>query len=463
MAEENDFTKTLTEALNGRADWIEKSELPKLKEELRTFHTGFASLYNLYLKKKLINEDPYKQEAKIVELQVPSSTPFSDAERLDQLTRRLADYDNQLDFLVNFYQFSAEFLTLNRIKLILGLVKYIDWTNLTPDSQNPITRAVSEMTNQIKMGADPLTLGLIGKSLSHVNKSIAPTMGYLKTLSDYQREVYKLDLRDVTGGMSQSDASNVQAVKKKFAQVKKGTPFYPDLVEEVIKEDYSGEGPALREALLKRLQVADAKPKAVKAEVSFKSILIDGVYGLGGMAQTLTEIAGKMDSSQAVLQARKQGLMQKIKKLLKQAFNKEQDAVVYDLEYIDPVKGVPVREKVNYNVFRSDLERKIRTLSPLGARGPASSKLEAMQDEQLVGFLERNVRDLQSMHKTLGALDEFFKASVDREDRDKVKGIKPELGSIKNAILRANAKRHEYGAQKEEEEQLKRLGVHSEP
>jgi len=288
-------------------------------------------------------------------------------------------------------------------------------------------------------------------------------MGYLKTLSDYQREVYKLDLRDVTGGMSQSDASNVQAVKKKFAQVKKGTPFYPDLVEEVIKEDYSGEGPALREALLKRLQVADAKPKAVKAEVSFKSILIDGVYGLGGMAQTLTEIAGKMDSSQAVLQARKQGLMQKIKKLLKQAFNKEQDAVVYDLEYIDPVKGVPVREKVNYNVFRSDLERKIRTLSPLGARGPASSKLEAMQDEQLVGFLERNVRDLQSMHKTLGALDEFFKASVDREDRDKVKGIKPELGSIKNAILRANAKRHEYGAQKEEEEQLKRLGVHSEP
>jgi hypothetical protein len=48
---------------------------------------------------------------------------------------------------------------------------------------------------------------------------------------------------------------------------------------------------------------------------------------------------------------------------------------------------------------------------------------------------------------------------VDKEDRDKIRGIKPELGTIKNAILRANSKRHEYSAQKEEEEQLKRLGV----
>ena len=63
------------------------------------------------------------------------------------------------------------------------------------------------------------------------------------------------------------------------------------------------------------------------------------------------------------------------------------------------------------------------------------------------------------MHKTLTALDDFFKSEVDRADRDKVKGVKPELSTIKNAIVRANAKRHEYSAQKEEHEQLKRLGV----
>ena len=88
-----------------------------------------------------------------------------------------------------------------------------------------------------------------------------------------------------------------------------------------------------------------------------------------------------------------------------------------------------------------------------------TQKLEAMQEEQLVGFLERNIKELQTLHKVLSALDEFFKAEVDKDDRDKVKGIKPELSTVKNALVKANAKRHEYNAQKEEEEQLRRLGV----
>jgi hypothetical protein len=76
--------------------------------------------------------------------------------------------------------------------------------------------------------------------------------------------------------------------------------------------------------------------------------------------------------------------------------------------------------------------------------------------------LEKNIRETQMMHKTLTALDEYFKTSADRDVRERIKGIKPELGTIKNVIIRANAKRHEYGAQKEEEEQLKRLGVNPE-
>jgi hypothetical protein len=43
-----------------------------------------------------------------------------------------------------------------------------------------------------------------------------------------------------------------------------------------------------------------------------------------------------------------------------------------------------------------------------------------------------------------------------------VKGIKPELATIKNAIVRANQDRYEYSAQKEEEEQMKRLGINQE-
>ena len=459
MAENNDYKTALAEALKAREEWLERSELPKLKEELRLYHTGFASLYNLYLKKGLIHEDPYKQEAKIGELEVPSAAAFSDAEKLEQLTQRLANFDNQLDFLVNFYQFGPEFLNMDRIKRILGLVKYIDWIHLTPDSQSPMTKAVAEMTNQIKMGSDAITMSLISESLANLNRSFNPIMGYLKLLTEYQREAYKSDFRDVITSISESDSANLPLLKKKLNQAKPGMPFYPDLVDEIVKEDFSKDGPQLREIVLKKLQVESDKPKKEDAPVSFKHILIEGIYGLGGTAVTFVEILNKLTENQTVYENKKQSFMQKIKKVIQQMFNKEPDPIIYELEYIDPVKSLPVKEKINYISFRNDLERKIRTLSPMASRGTSNSRLEAQAEEQLIGFLERNIRELQYIHKILTALDEFFKVSVDKEDRNRIKGIKPELGTIKNAIVRANSKRHEYTAQKEEEEQLRRLGV----
>jgi hypothetical protein len=460
MAENTDYRKALSDTLKARADWLEKSELGKLKDELRAYHTGFASLYNLYLKKGLINEDPYKQEAKIGELEIPDTSSFSDATRLDQLSMRLSAYDSQLDFLVNFYQFSADFLTLDRIKRIVGLVKYIDWVHLTPDSQSANTKAVAEMTNQIKTGAEPLTMSVISESLTHLNKSYTPIMGYLKLLTDYQRELFKLELRDsVTSEMSPADAAQLTQIKRKWSQVNPGKPFYPDLAEEVIKEDTTKEGPALKEKVLKSLAVAEAKPKTAKPQVSFKTILLEGVLIIGTTAQTFQDVAAKMDENNSLLENKKQGFWQKVKKVMAQMFNKEPDPIIYEVEYIDPARGVPVREKVNFVSFRNDLDRKIRTLSTISMKGQGLTKLESMQEEQIISFFEKNIREVQSLHKTLGALDEFFKAETDREDRDRVRGIKPELATIKNAIIRANSKRHEYSAQKEEEQQLKRLGV----
>jgi hypothetical protein len=462
MAGETDYKQALSEALKARADWLEKSELPKLKEDLRGYHTGFASLYNIYLKKGLIREDPYKQETKISELEVPDQSSFTDANRFDQLSLRLAAYDNQLDFLVNFYQFSPDFLNLERIKRIVGLVKYIDWIHLTPDSQSSNTRAVAEMTNEIKVGSDSLTMSVISESLTYLNKCFNPIMNSLKALSDYRRELYKLELREsVTAQMNPSEAAQVPAIKKKFAQANPGQPFYPDLAEELIREDYTKEGPALREKVLKSIQVAEAKPKAAKAQVSFKTVLLEGILIIGSTGQTLADIAVKMDENHAVIQNKKRGFWQKLKKVIAQMFNSSPDEIVYDVEYTDPIKGVPIHEQVNYAAVRADLDRKVKNLSVINGKGPVLTKLEAMKEEQLIAFLEKNIREVQSLHKTFTALDEFFKTEAGQEDHEKVRGIKPELSTIKNAIIRANAKRHEYSAQKEEEEQLKRLGVNS--
>jgi len=459
MADTQEYINALTAALELRRDWLDKTELANLKENLRIYQASFASLYSIFLKKKLIDEDPYKHEVKIGELEVPESGAFNDAKRTEQISIRLSNFDNQLDFLVNFYQFGVDFLNLERIKRIIGLVRYIDWSNLVPDSDSPNTRAVAEMANQSKAGLDSIALSVVGEALVRLPKTTNAVIKILRDISIYHREAYKLSVRKgVTQNMSAADA-NAANIKKKIASDMPGTPFYQELIEEIIKEDYSGQGAAMREAVLNSLKVVDDKPKAVKKKVSYKSYLIDGIRVIGGAASSLAEVIAKIDENETTLANQKKSVWEKIKIAFRQMINSEPDERIIDLEYMDPVKAVPVKLRVNYHQFHADLEKKIRILSSLGVQGSAASRIDSMGEEQLVNLLEKTIRDVQVVHRTLTALDEFYKAEAPKDLRDKIKGVRPELAAIKNSFVKANQLRHEYSAQKEEEEQMKRLGI----
>ena len=452
------YIDTLQQALSARKDWLEKEEVGKLKEELRNFHSSYASLYNIYLKKKLIDEDPYKQETKITELEVPDATPFVEAKRIEQLSIRLSNYDNQLDFLVNFYQLGLDFLNLDRIKRIVGLVRYVDWVNLSPDNQNLMTKAVAEISNNSKAGVDVITLSIIGESLSRLAKTTTASMAILKNLNTYYRECYKLDVRQkVTQSMSASDAT-LENIKKKMHSAMPGMPFYKELIDELIKEDYSKSGQDMKDIVLNALKVPATKQKAVKAAVNFKNILLDGIQVIGGASTSLNEILNKLDENQTIMESYKKGLMHMIKELIRQITNAEPEEVIYTVEYLDQTKGTTIKEKVYFYQLREELEKKIRFLSSL-MKGAAYQKLAAMTEEQIISYLEKNISEVQNYHKVLGALDDFFKTKVETENRDKIKGIKPELSALKNSYVKANQLRYEYSAQKEEEEQLRRLGV----
>jgi hypothetical protein len=458
--EMKEYQNALAASLESRLAFLEKTQFPKLKDEFRTFHEAFTAIYKMMIQKRLIHEDPYKHETRVVEIAIPPVIN-PDGDKVDQLTMNLSAYDNQLDFLVNFCQFSTDFLTLDNIKRILALVKYIDWTRFTQNTNGSTTKVVVDVVSQVRTGGDPLSVNVLNEALSKLNNCTGSIMGYLKEAAGFNRESYKLKLRQNITGNLQSGEATLDHIKKKFSGAMSGRPFYPDLVEEVIKEDFSPSGEKLREAILKQLGVPENKPKAVKAPVSFKLTLLDGLMVIGSVAVSLSDIAPRLDDNNLIFQNRKQSFFDKLKAALKQMMNKEPEPVIYEIEYIDTVKGIPVKEKVNFNVFRIDLDKKIRTFSSLGGRGGASNRLEAMEEKQLMGILEKAVREAQNAHKTLTGLDEFFKTEAPREARDKIKGIKPELGAIKNAIIKANQKRHEYSAQLEEEEQLKRLGINT--
>ena len=330
------YADTLSQALLLRKDWLEKSELGKLKEELRLFQISFSVLYNMFLKKKLIVEDPYKQETKISDLEIPETGAFNEAKRLEQISLRLANFDNQLDFLVNFCQFGVDFLNLDRIRRVLGLVRYIDWDHLTPDAQSPNTKAVAEIAINSKSGGDALTLSIIGESLTRLSKCTGTVLGILRNLSIYHKESYKLNVRGAIAGISASEA-NAATVKKKIHSALPGTPFYMEYVEEMLREDFSKDGPALREAVLKALAVAKGKPKDARPKVDYKAILIGGVQAIGAASATMSDVAQKIGENVSVLASRKKGFMERLHDLIRKLFNQEPPELIYDLVFVDQV------------------------------------------------------------------------------------------------------------------------------
>ncbi|MDR2247519.1 MAG: hypothetical protein LBE17_12755 [Treponema sp.] len=463
MTELIEYHQKLAEVLQARQQWLEKSELPQLKEEFRTFHDAFSSLFSLFLKRRILDEDPYKQDVKVADIEVPDTSPFPETERVAKMSIRLAQFDNQLDFLVNFYQISLDSLSVEKIKRILGLVKYIDWARLIADNHaSSNTNAMVVMIAQARQGTDPLTGNVINQALADLYRATGAIMGYLKVVVDYIRETYKMDVREkITGVMQPADAAQIAQIKKRFGALMPGQPFYAELVEEVIQEDYSDDAEKLRALVLKKIAVPDASAKITKPSIPLKTVLIGGIFCLGGAGSTLAEISGKVAENADLLENRRKNFYEKLIEMLRRLLQKEPEPVVYEVEYFDSLRAVKVRENVNLNALKNTMDQKISLLQSFNNRGGGLAKFEAMEEAQILAILERNIQEVQSLHKTLSALDDFFKTVVDKEDRSKVKGIKPELGSMKTAIANANRKRHDYSAQKEEEEQLKRLGIGS--
>ncbi|MDR2445453.1 MAG: hypothetical protein LBD44_05915 [Spirochaetaceae bacterium] len=458
---ENDFLPRLKAVLDTRRDWFDRVELPKLKDEFRCFHNAVSSLYALFSKKGFIIEDPYKNETKSGDLEVPVIGLISDSNKRELLGRQLSALDNELDFLVNFYEFSTSSFTQEKLKIIVGLVKYVDWLHLTPDGINSTTQAISEIVTNIRHGLnDQFSTQLLTDSLATLASTTKTIINTLKLLSDFNRELYKYDLRlNITSSMS-ADEATAANIKKKLADGKHSIPFYVELVNELIKEDYSDNSKSLQEAVLQQLLVEMAQNrKSKKAQPSFKLILIDGLNCIGLAGANISEIVKKISENRDLLNSQKKGIWEKIKNLVAQISNKEEEPTIYEFEQIDPVKGTPVREKLNFNAFCVTLSKKTVILNAIAPRGVAIKKLEGMNDNQLIELLQRNLKDALSYHKTLNGLDDYFKNAANKDTRPKIKGIKPELSALKNTITKANEKLQDYNAKKEEAEQFKKLGI----
>jgi hypothetical protein len=461
---ENSWLPTLKKALDQRYAWLSGSELPKLRGSFRQFYTAYSTLYNILLTKGTIKPDPYKNESKVSDLVMPETSAFSEANKHDQFSLRLANYDNQLDYIVNFYTLSAEALTQDKIKILLAVIKFIDWVRMTPDTSSPNTQVMADIITAERQRPtfDPLAAKNFGESLKKLEVATKEIIALLKEFSDYNREDYKAEVREqLLSNMGRAEMT-IPHIKKNFHGVFKNRPFYTELIEEILKEDFSPDALSLQKKVLKSLAVEGASEsnEKPKRQESFKPYLIEGLNAIGSIGMTLGDILSKIEVNHKLYQNKKKSLGEKIKELFAAILNKEPESVVYSGETADPNKnGGIIKETISYNHFREELEKKSKILRALAAQGPAASKLEVMEEAQLCELLDRNIRDIHVFHRQLSFLDEFFKSGVDKEDKGKVKGIKPELSTIKNAVSKATGKKLDYLAAQEEAAQFKKLGI----
>ncbi len=463
------FARALEERLDARASHLDRHDLKKLRDAFKLFQTAFQGIHAVLLRKGVIQEDPYKYELKISEVGVPSESPFTENEKLEAMSIRLSQYESYLDFLNNYYQFSVDFLGMARIKRLLQLTRYFNFTQFAETSNQLNTRYFAEIVAQVRKGSDQLSSGILGEALLQLDRATREILGILKTLTDWHKERWKLELRKAAGDSLQGlerdwivthPDETVRKLRQIWTEAAGDKPFYPELAQDVLSEDWSSEAESLRDAVMKRLEVPEEK-KSAQEERNFKLIILDGVRSVASSGLQLEDSLQKLMENHTLLRSADRSFAVRLGRAWRRLTGAPEPEVTYEVEFVEQTTSERKTEKVPFVRFHEEASRKASLYSSISSRNSAAYKrLESATEEQAFNYLERNLEEVQKLHKTMTALDEYFKGRLaETEFKDKVRGIKVELSSMKNAIIKANQKRYEYVAQREELEQFKKLGI----
>jgi hypothetical protein len=462
MEEQAAFLAKLEEALEQRRGFLDTVRLPQVKEGFHSLQTLFESLLNMLIRKGLLREDPYKYDRQITEISVPSDDPMSETEKRDEVSYRLSAYRSQLDYLNNYYQFSVAFLDLPRLKKVSGLLAYVSWKNLTDMAKSPTTRAFAQYIGKIKLGTDTMATGIVKDSLTQVEKVLRQVNAGLAELVSFHRETFKCELRrSVLPRLAANGGDAAAALKRLFAQAQPGRPYYPELAQEVLQEELGEEAAARRDALLKALQVKEEKKDAARPkEAPHKELLLEAARILALSATDLTSAAETIAENALTVAERRLGLGEKLRRWLSRGGGGREEEQLYEVEYVEGTSSAVKSEKISLRPFLESVHKKASLLSSLAVRsGSAQQKLESSPEDQVLEFVSRLLSDLTLMHRRMGGLNTYFLSEAPREQRARMKGVKLQLTAIRNAVVKANQKKHDFVARNEEEEQMKRLGI----
>ncbi|AGT44990.1 hypothetical protein [Treponema pedis] len=466
METAKEFVEHLSATLESKKREFNTTLLPQMQENYNIQSTAVQAIRSILLKKRAIHDDPYKYDSRMTEIEIPRTEPFMDSEKTSVIGSRLSHYEMMLDFLNNYYQFNTDFLGPKRISILFELNNTFLWGNFSNTSNHPNTKGLVDIMRGIFTSPDTLTSSLLKDSVSHLAKSEAVINGLLKELTVFHREEYKLLIRreimpkiNISPNDCLNPSNALKEIKKVFSVTLKKQPFYTDLIIEIIKEDCGNDSVRLRQEILNKLYPKKSEKVEEKYEENHRRSLLAGLKFLGNTAPHFKIALEKIKSNEELIHKSGQSFFKSIIKAIKQAFNISGRDREITVTISDPITQTRKKQVINYNSFEKEMTGKITLFQSISAASPAvQRKIGTMNDEVLLNLLTKYISESNELLKEMTGLDEFYK-TVKPELRGKIRGIKIEVTTITNSIIKANQCRAEYTAFAEEAEQMKKLGI----
>ena len=466
MADSTNFSKELIEAVAEKTVWYDSTELPKVLNSYRNIKGYANNLASVLLRKGLIHEDPYKLEKKVADIKPIENTPFLDNERASVLGTRLSDYDNMLEYICSYVKFSVESLNLERIKKMNALNKSLPWGTSSTVSE-PTLKSVFDVIQSVKASSDNMSITMVNDIMSLLAKELATINQILKGLLDFQREVYKANVRKNvladssfdSNKASESPQAALAMIRKIFASKMNNQPFYAELIQEIIKEEYAENKETLRQKLLEKLKITSSTSSKKEQSINYHETIMDAVRILGGSASQFDAVAKKLSENKDTLDSQNNSFMNRLKKAMRRAFGLAEKPTEYRVTVTENVTHSTRIETILIQDFITDIEKRAKVYSSISMRkNPGYQKIDALNDMKVLEFLNKQIAECQKILILLAALDTYFKATANSSNGLRIKGIKIEISAIKGILHNANSQRAEFVASVEEKAQLQKLG-----
>jgi len=446
------YLDQLDAALEKRRQWLDNEQIPRLRDAIASYDTLLEGAVSMLIRKGLLREDPYNYEQSFTDITIPKDDALPEFENADELSYRIAAFRRQLKYVSTELPLDLPKFNLARLKKLSGLISYLNWPELGESSKSPTTRAFARVYMKVRMGVDSLAAQILKDAETQIIKTIHLINGILADLILYCRESWKAEVRRVilpheapasVDGHPRREEM-VRAIRRGFANRMTGRPWYPSLAEEIAEEELSDDGEERRARVLASLEVAaPVKPRVVEGPDG-RAVLLEAVRLLCRPSEDLATAVAVLEENERIVIESRTVKVGWLRRLFLGAPEKKPDDRVYKVEYTEPGGRTSKTEEIDFPKFAADVQKKSSLLAALGTgSGPAYKRLAATSEEHLAAFVDRQLNELLLVHRRLGSLNTLLQARVTQEKKT-ARGIKIELLTIKNALVKANQRRHDF-------------------